>query len=175
MQLTNARPGASGRAARHCKPCSRVAAMTSERSSRVLNQPTRRFERAPSTVSIESSATEHNLARLPSANAAFQRLRAELASTANGACRIARNANVAPLHRQCIDNHQTSCERLARPGKHFERFAGLHRADDADERPEHAHRRAARFLELVAFSEQTVITRAVGHARVEHRNLTVEA
>src|SRR5438477_12429908 len=78
MQLTNARPGASGRAARHCKPCSRVAAMTSERSSRVLNQPTRRFERARSTVSIESSAREHNLARLPSASAAFQRLRAEL-------------------------------------------------------------------------------------------------
>src|SRR4051794_6680029 len=156
MRWTNARPSPFARAARHCRRRSPVVVRMNARVLLHWNRPTQRFERARSTVSIGSSVIEHSSDRLPSANAAFRHLRAELAAAAYRTCRVTGNANVAPLHRQCVDNQQTSCERFTNSGEQFEGFAGLRRADDADERRKHAHRRAPGFLQLVAFSEQTV-------------------
>ena len=79
------------------------------------------------------------------------------------------------MHRQRVENQQPSCKCFANTGNQLERFAGLRRADNADERREHAHRRAPRFLQLVAFAEQAVIARAVRRANIEHRDLSVEA
>ena len=39
----------------------------------------------------------------------------------------------------------------------------------------HAHGRATRFLEFVAFPEQAVVARGVGVSHVEHRDLPIEA
>ena len=81
--------------------------------------------------------------------------------------------------RHCIASASSSSRRpasdLADAGDQLQRLGGLRRADDADERREHAHRRAARLLELLAFAEQAVIARARRVARVEHRDLPVEA
>ena len=54
-------------------------------------------------------------------------------------------------------------------------FGRLRRADDADDRREYAHRRAARLLEFLPFAEQAVVAGAVGLAQVEHAHLPVEA
>ena len=62
-----------------------------------------------------------------------------------------------------------------RPGDQLQRLGRLRRADDADQRREHAHVGAARLLELLAFAEQAVVAGHAGVARVEYRDLAVEA
>src|SRR5207248_4863563 len=97
------------------------------------------------------------------------------ASAAHRARWIARNAKIAPLHRQRIDDEQPARERFADAGDQLERLAGLRGADDADQRREYAHRCAPRFLELVTFAEQAVVAGARGIARVKHGDLAIEA
>ena len=76
-----------------------------------------------------------------------------LSNAAHRTRRIARNANIAPLHRQRVENQQSPRERFTNTCNELERFAGLSGADDSDKRREYAHRRATRFLDLVAFAE----------------------
>ena len=93
-----------------------------------------------------------------------QRRRRRVAShrrRADRALRIARNAHLAPAHRQRVEQEQPAGERLADAGDELQRLGGLRRADDADDRREHAHDRAARRLELLAFAEEAVIARRV--------------
>ena len=61
------------------------------------------------------------------------------------------------------------------PAISFKRFRSLRCADDADQRREDAHRRTARLLEVVAFAEQAVVAGARRIARIEYRELPVEA
>ena len=58
--------------------------------------------------------------------------------------------------------------RLADAGDELQRLGGLRRADDADERREHAHDRAARLLERLALAEQAVVARRVGQCAVSN-------
>ncbi len=97
------------------------------------------------------------------------------AMAAHRARGIARHAHFAPLHRERIEQQQPACKRLADAGDQLQRFRRLGRADDSDQRREHAHRGAACLLELLAFTEQAVIAGLVRLARIEHRDLAVEA
>jgi hypothetical protein len=80
----------------------------------------------------------------------------------------------SPSHRQGVEEQQPSADRFADTRDKLQRFGRLRCADDADERREHAHRRAARFLQFLAFAEKAVVARARRIARVEHGDLTVE-
>ena len=60
---------------------------------------------------------------------------------------------------------------VADAGEELQRFGRLRRADDADERREHAHGRAARLLELLALAEQAVVAgRVADRARRRPRS-----
>src|SRR5207245_6193405 len=74
-----------------------------------------------------------------------------------------------------VDKEQPGRERTAGRGEQLEGFRRLRCADDAHERGEYAHRRAARLLEFVALAEQAVVARICRIAGVEDRDLTVEA
>ena len=98
------------------------------------------------------------------------------AHSAHRARRVARHARA----RACAWRARRRCrnrpaQRLADAGEELERFGRLHRAHDADQRREHAHRRAARLLELLALAEQAVVAGRARVARIEHRDLPVEA
>ena len=93
----------------------------------------------------------------------------------HGARGVPRHAQFAPLHRERVEQQQAARERRADAGDELQRLGGLRRADDAHERREHAHRRAARLLEFLAFAEQAVVARRTGVARIEHGDLPVEA
>ena len=95
--------------------------------------------------------------------------------TADRALRIARDPDVAPAHRVGVEQQEAPRHRLADATDELHRFGGLRRADDADDRREDAHDRAARFLELFALAEQAVVAGRGGIPRVEDRDLAVEA
>ncbi len=61
------------------------------------------------------------------------------------------------------------------PASSFSASAAWAAPIDADQRGEHTHRGAPRFLEFVAFAEQAVVTGTGGSTRVEYGKLTVEA
>ena len=80
---------------------------------------------------------------------------------AYGTCGIARHAHFAPVHRQRVEEQQAAGERFAGARDELQRFGGLRRADDAGQRREDAHRRAARLLDLLALAEEAVVARAI--------------
>ena len=89
--------------------------------------------------------------------------------------RIAREAHLVPAARERVEEQQPAGERLADAGHQLDRLHRLDRADDAHQRREHAHRRAALLLGLGVLGEQAVVAGRLGAAQVEHRDLPVEA
>src|SRR5664279_3118081 len=76
---------------------------------------------------------------------------------ADRAMRVARHAKVAPAHRLCVEQQQTSGERCADSRDELQRLSCLHGPDNAGQRREHSHDRATRLLELLALAEQAVV------------------
>ena len=96
------------------------------------------------------------------------------ASTRNGAspARNAKRVVATPIESTLTASRSSG---QAGCGEQLEGFRRLRCADDAHERGKYAHRRAARFLEFVAFAEQAVVARICRIAGVEDRDLAVEA
>src|SRR5262249_44405531 len=94
--------------------------------------------------------------------------------TADRAQRIARPAHLAPAHPLRVEHQNAASYRLADASAGLQRLGRLRRADNTDERREHAHDCAARLFEIPAFSEQAVVARRLGIARVEYGDLAVE-
>jgi hypothetical protein len=60
---------------------------------------------------------------------------------------------------QRVEQQQAPDQRLADAGCQFQRLGRLHGADDAGQRRENPHHRAAHFLDIVAFRKQAVVAR----------------
>ena len=84
-------------------------------------------------------------------------------------------ADFVPFHRARVEHLQPAGERAADAGEQLQRLGRLHGADDADQRREHAHGRAAHVLERRVGREHAGIARRAGIARVVDRDLAVEA
>jgi hypothetical protein len=101
-------------------------------------------------------------------------LRVTVAATADGARHVPRHPYLVPFHRPAIQHLQPSGQRGARTAEQLERLGGLHGADDAHQRREHAHRGAPGFLELVRRREHAGVAGRFFVARVVNRDLAVE-
>jgi hypothetical protein len=101
-------------------------------------------------------------------------LNRDSAIAAHFAIVFSRHVERKKIHAAHIEREQSPDHCIARAGEHFDRLRRLHRANDTDERREHAHRRAALFLGQVAIGKQTRVARRIVAPCVVHAQLSIE-
>ena len=88
---------------------------------------------------------------------------------------VAGDAHLMPVHRLGVEQHQLAVERTVLAEQEADRFGRLQGSDDADQRCEHAHHRAAFAVVGPGRREQAVVARPSLLAAVEHRHLARKA